>query len=139
MDVYDRVLEFMKEKDRVLFEITEEHIFDEELFEETFGDGEKDEDLFDFIKELREKVREGAIKRITDAMLCPWCTVWYVFKSKNCHLCTFGVKYGKCNSNQDDIEPLYSKISTEFCKKGKNVDSDFIDNAEIRAAVIKLV
>lgn len=137
MNVYEDVLTFMREKDRVLFEITGEHIFDEGLYEETFGEEDRDGDLREFIKQLRHRVREQEVKRISDAELCPWCTIWYFSKNKRCYECSFGIKHGLCNSN-GKVDPLYTVISRKFIQSSdKGVD--FIDNAEIKAAVIKLV
>lgn len=59
------MLQFLKEKDQILFEKTNIHLYEEEDFSdiETWSENECDS----FFKNLRN------MKFATDSDLCPWC------------------------------------------------------------------
>ena len=90
MNSKDRVREFMREKDRIIFENTKLHIFDEELFNETITEDTCKEMLLSSLVQC-------------DADMCPWC----VQHSPFCVSCEFGAKYKICDR---EAKSRYSKI-----------------------------
>lgn len=98
---YDKVLKFMRKKDEIVFEITELHIFDEELFAKNF----KKDGCLEFIQDIRYATTLSV--SYTNARLCPWCLKYYKRTPPNCYKCPFGEKYGICRFP----ESLWTKIA----------------------------
>lgn len=144
MTLYQIVLKFMREKDKIIYDVinyrrkTEEvpsHIFDEKLFRDEFGRGgsisfeKQEETLTRFVTTIYKDRFE--LELLDNGKLCPWCTRYIIYNC--CFGCTFKEKYKLCDIGGS----LYRFVSTSFFRKtGYRF---FSNNRKIQRALKELI
>lgn len=102
-----KIVKWLKEKDRILFEVGGVHLFDSADYAEMLDKSDDFDDVF-FETLLKSD-------HVADAGLCPWCLEYYKYIGVRltCPDCKYGKRNGICGESNSIYDDVVTSLKSE--------------------------